>query len=99
MQIKQFIEKAIEGGHYPSSRMQKVLDGNRRMGKTSAKLYFMWNVIFLDPKAWEAVGKVEGWREGDIEDDENPPDYVLQMHQMIDALCEGKTVEEFIKTL
>lgn len=51
--------------------------------------------VFLNPKSFQAVGKVEGWN--------NP--YPLQeawlhnMHRMIDALAEGKSLEDLIATL
>ncbi len=66
MEIKEFIEKAIEGG------WDKVmLDGDsitkvdleslwvtRRWGEIK---YCAVDTVLLDPKAWQAVGKVEGW--------------------------------------
>lgn len=57
--------------------------------------------MVLDPLAWQAVGKVEGWekisycRECEVADS----GYKGRMHRMIDALAEGKTIEEFISTL
>ena len=47
-------------------------------------------VMFLDPLAWQAVGIVVGW------DDYGSR---VQMHNMIDALTEGKSLKEFIETL
>lgn len=129
MKIKQFIEKAIEGG-WEQPLNKSVEDYTKSdIAKT-----------FLDPKAWEAVGKVEGWKKevcfwcGSKEsrggmtvstpdsppegwqtcegcgidwmekaefgiDGNHIPEWKYIMHQMIDALCEGKTIEEFIKTL
>jgi hypothetical protein len=58
-------------------------------------------VIFLDPRAWRAVGKIERWNVSE------PHDYkhhaidvsLLEMHNMIDALAEGRTIEQYIETL
>jgi len=47
MSIKEFIEKAIEGGRY----------------KDYGEVPTNGSEILLDPKAWEAVGKVEGWED------------------------------------
>lgn len=63
------------------------------------------NTMLLSPIAWQAVGKVEGWRRWDT--DQLTPSgnniiregYTLQMHRMTDALAEGKTIEQFLETL
>lgn len=61
--------------------------------------------VILNPKAWEAVGKAEGWDEGelviDYRDGHNPWDsnWKLNMHYMIDYLCEGKTIDEALESL
>jgi len=69
----------------------------------------------LDAKIWQAVGKVEGWegKENcnncgdpweeacwcDRNDLHAVPRYKHHMHRMIDALCEGKSIEKFLETL
>lgn len=60
---------------------------------------------FLDPEAWKAVGKVEGWpgidqpyQNGDGKWREIPW-WQFNMHRLIDALAEGKTIEQYIETL
>jgi len=68
--------------------------------------------ILLDPKFFQAVGKVEGWEKvgkckvcGNVEEKctgqfiASRKGWLSNMHRMIDALAEGKTLEEFIKTL
>lgn len=59
--------------------------------------------IVLDPLAWQAVGKVEGWKDKPCNCKTNcyGGEFVFQhnMHRMIDTLIEGKTIEEFLKTL
>lgn len=92
MTIKQFIEKAVEGGYggyIPTNVMSEVL-----IDKCT--------YIFLDPLAWQAVGKVEEWLDevychpiGDF----TKPQWQVIWHLMIDALVEGKTIEQFLATL
>ena len=58
MEIKEFIEKAIEGGwkYDPWDNFDiKTYDDFHRYYEISDE------AVFLNPKAWEAVGKVEGW--------------------------------------
>lgn len=115
MTIKQFIEKAIEGGWkgnvldksaelYHCNGSLVVLRG--WTGKQQTTYEMNLYEILLDLEAWKAVGKVEGWKIEKIP----PPnelgsrvlgadEYISKMHQMIDALCEGKSAEDFIKTL
>ena len=58
--------------------------------------------MLLDVKAWQAVGKSEGWsqnRESELHALDDVIDWFYYQHKMIDALAEGKSVEDFIKTL
>ncbi len=59
--------------------------------------------FILDPKAWEAVGKAEGWEEKWMSYDYGQSFCISgaehKMHQMIDALCEGNTLTDFIEIL
>ena len=105
MKPKQFREKAIEGGWkndmFP---MLEILTN----GKTP---YANFEAVLLNPKAWEAVGKVEGWGKEGLcgacnlyltEEGEEPcpqEGWKHKMLGMIDALIEGKTIEEYLKTL
>lgn len=85
MKIQTFIEKAIAGGW-------------------KGDAFPIWHVnnphsMLLDPLAWQAVGKVEGWG-AEI------PSYMLgkpvwhtNMSRMIDALASGKTIEQYLETL
>lgn len=105
MTIKQFIEKAIEGGWDDTNYAfgSKQPDEKWKVGA--------WEYdekIFLDPKAWQAVGKVEGWKktrkEWSYREGNSTTIYLLdraenEMHEMIDVLCAGKTIEEFLKTI
>ena len=108
MTIKQFIEKAIEGGWESKISHGKDfsvgLDGEifyTNLNENRVRTFGVGEIL-LDPKAWEAVGKVEFW--GDTVEAKSGQayktrDYKEKMHRMIDALVEGKTIEEFIKTL
>lgn len=104
MTIQEFIEKAIKGG-WDDTEYAFVCtpDGNSRL----AWLVGNWEYdekIFLDPKLWQAVGKVEGWSE--LKTPNRSPvgqyeagSWFFHMHRLIDALAEGKTIEEYLATL
>ena len=70
MDIKEFIEKAIDGGwkpdfgrnieyagHNSDWSVWNFTDGNNKGSSTTENN----KLALLDPKAWRAVGKVEGW--------------------------------------
>lgn len=107
MTIKQFIEKAIEGGWEKENEPQLDINNDGcwvDFENPDDTRVLHQSDIFLDPKSWQAVGKVEGWEIGvnfPILDMYRDPqdEWQFKMHQMIDALAEGKTIEEFLKTL
>lgn len=80
-----------------------------RVGKTTRQeelaIHFAWGCgtrdtyMFLDPLAWQAVGKVENWRNHSTGWFAYKSPWCEKMHAMIDALAEGKSIEEFIETL
>lgn len=103
MTIKDFIERAVEGGWSQTSVQNDCT-----------------KLLFLDPLAWQAVGKVEGWgryfcpeckMSGYVMSAGRPYcmgcghdlgpilEWHHNMHRMIDALAEGKTIEDFLSTL
>tara|TARA_Y100000310_G_scaffold272864_1_gene288077 strand:+ start:35 stop:319 length:285 start_codon:yes stop_codon:yes gene_type:complete len=94
MTIKQFIEKAIEGGWE---------DGDSRSAHhVNDCVVENVNVhkILLDPAAWEAVGKIEKWKEEyERKHWGYPAEWNANMHEMIDALADGKTIQQYIETL
>jgi len=114
MTIKEFINKAIEGGWKPN-KVNKIIgrvaigeivaQTKRRGGKGNRDLL---PLVLIDPKAWEAVGKAEKWadyeenhyedRRGDLWS-QTLPIVQSKMRGMIDALIEGKTLEQYIETL
>lgn len=91
--IQQFIEDAIVGGWKLPVRTN--LFKEVRIETTAEQ-------IFLDPLAWQAVGKTRGWEEPEAGDD-FPEATVLDLkqtgwnarwHQFIGHLADGKTIEE-----
>lgn len=137
MTIEEIIQKAIEGGWNPTEEKDYTIN-TKPDGVWTAHFYdkdypeegtnqYEIQYMVLDPKFWEAVGKVEGWKEmvcevgnsGGYESDdyytewreasENECDdedvletrkgWEHKMHDMIDALCSGQSIEDFIKSL
>lgn len=92
MTIKEFIEAAIEGGF---DHDLSIGWGN---GNNAECLYD----LILDPKAWKAVIKVEMMKD-DVysagSDQEISDIAQTKMHNMINTLFIGKTLEEYIATL
>lgn len=86
MIIKEFIEKSIEGGW-------KTKECVCCFKKPD---FCRCNGLLLDTKAWEAVGKVEGWDDNTIS---RRKAWHTNMHNMVEALIQGKTIEEYLETL
>lgn len=120
MTIKEFIEKAIEGGwrqkEYPEFNVIEVSNVGVHLNCHGVlgdfEYTFYREKILLDPLAWQAVGKVEGWDVQNVQgtthltDNGTKRNYLFiengwmnKMHAMINALAEGKTLEEYISTL
>jgi len=113
MTPKQFIEKAIEGGWTHKGYLPKVggcCHYNEAYGTgsythdSSHVVIFKICEMFLDPLAWQAVGKVEEWKEEvNLRDSIIYRDYIriahINMHRMIDTLCEGRSIEQFLENL
>jgi hypothetical protein len=124
MTIKQFIEKAVEGGCRIPATYSK---GDLKVQNVEAELImlptFLPALVLIDPDAWRAVGRVEGWWKKDefgheLKERPNnreftagksiysaqqaehiPFTWMTNMHRMIDALADGKTIEEFLASL
>lgn len=93
MTTKQFVAKALEGGwRYENPELKQEEDILEVIGIED---------ILLDPLAWEAVGKVEGWESKITYKDRLKYEgtWLGYMHAMIDALAEGKSISEFLETL
>jgi len=120
MTIKEFIKKAIEGG-YLKEKNPKLFGGLEILsGEETDNWSIGWknkeencndgmgiHKLVLDPKAWEAVGKVDGWKKIDtvicgikkVEIETNENGYEQRMHEMIDHLIKGGSIETYLKTL
>ena len=98
--IQQFIEKALVGGWQPADRDFSIIGFYERhfeyqlQGRSSAVRMMTYEAVLLDPKVWQAVGKVEKWYEGYY-----GPEWLHHMHKMIDALAEGQTLEAYVQSV
>lgn len=110
MTIQQFIEKAIEGGWDFTDNVNFSEEDRARFKRTEhlkdpKNIAGFWGAVFLDPLAWQAVGKVEGWKSLDDSDwatnawMDITPEWHVNMRNMIDALAGGKTTEQYLETL
>ena len=102
--IQQFIEKALVGGWQPADRDFSIMGFYERHfeyqlrsivhGQRSVLRMMVYEEVLLNPKVWQAVGKVEQWYEGHY-----GPEWLHHMHKMIDALAEGQTLEAYIQSV
>lgn len=125
MTIPEFIQAAKDGGWRegqdirldPKYGLIRSWSTKEDAGKIGHGMDLLdWTELYLDPKAWEAVGKVRGWKESDDWQykafSKVHPDgsvtyekrmvinhYQIAMHEMVNALCEGRTISEYIATL
>jgi len=105
MTIKQFIEKAIEGGYGGTSLVKKgcwtgIRTWTHELPDLDDQLHFM--AMLLDPLAWQAVGRVEEWSEERTQMGYHIqwiPMWWAKMLGLVDALAVGKTIESYLKTL
>ena len=121
MMIEEFIQKAIEGGWNLSPRyieaLHKINKIPRYMSRTAYEekkweeivISYMQRVALIDPIAWQAVGKVEGWKLHDsrwedglctdcYKEETHQADWLVKMHRMIDAVAEGMKPEDYLAT-
>ena len=112
MTIQTFISKAIEGGWDGHCVMVNgsihPATGNKASCHISSRPADTIPGMLLDPKAWEAVGKVEGWDEDhvfkffkfyDNEKEQTIPSWQYYMLKLVDHLCAGGTITSFLKDL
>lgn len=103
MTIHSAIEKAIQGG-WDFTENVNFSDEDRSRFKRSPHLkeaktiMGFWGTVLLDPLFWQALGKVEGWHKGIAPEHEHLY-WKAHWHAMVDALAEGKTIEQFFETL
>lgn len=84
--IKEFIEKAIEGGfeHLTVSEMNFAKDGTIKP-----------EIILMRPEAWQAVGKVEGWNGREYFSGV----YKSKQVKFIQNLQEGQSIEDALNNV
>ena len=102
--IQQFIEEALVGGWQPADHDFRIIGFYERHfeyqprstlpGRSSAIRMMVYEAVLLNPKVWQAVGKVEKWYEGHY-----GPEWLHHMRKMIDALAEGQTLEAYIQSV
>lgn len=105
MTINQFITKAIEGGWKESlgGYVPLVKDtGELTEDSVEAVVKFieredLFHEMVLQPSAWQAVGKTEGWKSS--HNIAIQTEWSKKMHGLVDALIFGKTIEQFLETL
>ena len=92
--------------HYPDLSYEDG-DEDFYIGNPDREESIEWSLhkLLLDPIAWQAVGKVEGWQQDTEERRQgiglivNKGRWYYEMHRMIDALAEGKTIEQYLEML
>jgi hypothetical protein len=102
--IQHFIEIALAGGWRPEARELSITGFYERYfeyqlqsivaGRPAAIRMMVYETVLLNPKVWQAVGKVEKWYEGYY-----GPEWLHHMHKMIDALVEGQTLEAYVQSV
>jgi hypothetical protein len=102
--IQQFIEKALVGGWQPTDRDFRIIGFYERHfeyqprstipGRSATTRMMSYEAVVLNPKVWQAVGRVEHWYEGHY-----GPEWLHHMRQMIDALAAGHTLEAYIQSV
>lgn len=105
---EQAIQKAIEGGYWPSNR-EKVSPVRIDMMRSNLSFAlnseggFVCSSLFLDPLFWQSLGKSLGWKEIEMSDPHRPvngkPEWQNNWHRFIDHLAEGKDAESFFESL
>ncbi len=102
MTIKEFIEAAMEGG-YSQVDSLNIHQSDMNTYRSASVKDLMRNIyrVFLDPEAWKAVGKVQGFYSNLAPKTVNTPCYQWELNfiHLTAALLDGKTLEEYIATL
>lgn len=92
MTTKEFIEKAIEGGY---SKVFIHPDGRIMFDDVCCR-----DEILLDPLAWQAVGKVEGWPDKNSGGFEGIMEcWESRQIQFVIYLQNGKSLEEALSLI
>lgn len=95
--VQAFVEKAIEGGWrglewtLSIRTSDNMVWGESNLGEMHGRNA---SEVILDPAAWRAVGKVEGWRSLDDENwqdtrwEQIQPEWQVNMHRFLYVLIE-----------
>lgn len=109
-----FIVDAIESGYqYHDKPIAKSTENAKWYACIGEVRWLLHETdILLDPAAWEAVGKVRGWKfrfnlQGHVEwetkdgikQGSHVPQWNYYMHCLIDALCDGKSIEQYLASI
>ena len=117
--IEKYIQWGIEGG-YPVHHVQQFFNLSGATVKDAEKINeikeeFLVMQALLDPKFWQAVGKVKGW--GDVHyekcaeidyhefadagecDCESRYEYKQKMYRFMESIAEHKTIDEALGLL
>ena len=105
MKVEDAIKKAIQGGFDKwthlgtgsAERMGEVPQNNKKLEAWLLK----GDSIYLDASFWQSLRKTMGWKIGEHHCPacEAKHRWLYHWHHFIDHLAEGKSAEEFFKTL
>ncbi len=86
-----FIEDAIKGG-WDRDEIRWYFDENGGWDEVP-------DLVFLDPLAWQAVGKTRGWTEDLPSGKPSTIGWQHEWHRFIDALADGKDIEKALQVI
>lgn len=113
-ETKQFIEDAVNGGWrtYPSLALGKMKLDKSGLFYTAGTVSKTVHEILLDPLAWKAVGRTNGWSSFSTHEHSTYEpcngfctEYLKQTgwkaywHRFIDHLADGKSIEEALSAI
>ena len=79
---------------------KKLAIGNGWEGRGFANISKSEFEMVLDPNFWQCLGKVVGWEDSELFDnDGNIQIWKLEWHNFIDHLADGKSAEDYFKSL
>ena len=100
MNIKQTIEKAIEGGMISK---HKLTSANKYWVTFEDFNGYIYNIsietFLLDPKFWKCLGKGMGWGMEKYNGTNECKHWVSYWHKFIDHLADGGSVESYFEKL
>jgi len=118
MTIQKFIEAAIEGKYFISGQLGDPEYVVWQDPVAYGIYWIRWNTfpadphdpkrvdihwMFLDPKAWEAVGRTKNWKPLQVapvpDEYQIDHEWKYNMHMLIQELCAGRTIEQYLETL